>query len=178
MCLVIALLNLCNFFNFLSHTWIVQTIKSMFDCSSVHLTVPTNYLESPAWQPSVITEIIPPALVFTHRQSVPTGSVVSAQPLLRFVITQPSRILSVLINDCHAKGQYVQIFMSNDQGPFYKLWLALVSRWISNHMPGKVWNEINYPFPYLHGCTTEVWKWVSIVFLHFIMDMITYLPWD
>ena len=41
-------------------------------------------------------------------------------------------------------------------------------------MPSKVWDEINYPFPNLNGCTIELWEWISNFIRHFIMDVITY----
>ena len=28
-------------------------------------------------------------------------------------------------------------------------------------MPGKVWDEITYPFPSFNGYTVEVWEWIS-----------------
>ena len=30
-----------------------------------------------------------------------------------------------------------------------------VSAWLSNHMPGNVWDEIPYLFPNVSGCTVE-----------------------
>ena len=41
-------------------------------------------------------------------------------------------------------------------GPFYQHGLILISAWISNYMPGKVWDEITYPFLKFYGCTAEV----------------------
>ena len=32
----------------------------------------------------------------------------------------------------------------------------LIPAWISNYMPGKVWDEIIYPFLNFNGCTVEV----------------------
>ena len=52
--------------------------------------------------------------------------------------------------------------------------LALTRRWISNHMPSKMWDEITYPFPNFDGATIEVWEWISNFIPHFIMDLITY----
>ena len=40
--------------------------------------------------------------------------------------------------------------------PFYLHGLTLIPAWISNHMPGKVWGEITYPFLNFNGCTVEV----------------------
>ena len=41
-------------------------------------------------------------------------------------------------------------------------------------MPGKVWDEITYPFLNLNGCTVEVKQWISNFIPNFIMDIITY----
>ena len=57
---------------------------------------------------------------------------------------------------------------------FYFTGLTLIPAWISNHMPSKVWDEINYPFPNFK----EVWEWISNFIPHFIMDVITYPSWD
>ena len=39
---------------------------------------------------------------------------------------------------------------------FYKHSLTLIPAWISNYMPGKVWDEITYPFLNFNGYTDEV----------------------
>ena len=39
---------------------------------------------------------------------------------------------------------------------FYLHGLTLIPAWISNHMPGKVWGDITYPFLNFNGCTVEV----------------------
>ena len=49
-------------------------------------------------------------------------------------------------------GQEITISSS----PFYKHGLTLIPAWISNHMPGKVWDEITYPFLNFNSCTVEV----------------------
>ena len=50
--------------------------------------------------------------------------------------------------------------------------------WISNYMPGNVWDEINYPFPNFNGCTIDVWEWISnLSHSLYIMDAITYPYW-
>ena len=41
-------------------------------------------------------------------------------------------------------------------GPFYLHGLTLIPAWIINHMPGKVWDEITYPFINFNGATVEV----------------------
>ena len=41
-------------------------------------------------------------------------------------------------------------------GPFYQHGLTLISAWISNHMPGEMWDEITYPSLNFNGCTVEV----------------------
>ena len=39
---------------------------------------------------------------------------------------------------------------------FYWHGLTLIQAWISNYMPGKVWDEITYPFLNFNGATVEV----------------------
>ena len=41
-------------------------------------------------------------------------------------------------------------------GPFYLLGLTLIPACISNCLPGKMWDEITYPFLNFNGCTVEV----------------------
>ena len=69
----------------------------------------------------------------------------------------------------HNKQYYAQIsrydscvimFQWNLQGPCYQYGSTLISTWISNHIPGIVWD------------------WTSNFIPHLIMDMITYLCWD
>ena len=57
------------------------------------------------------------------------------------------------------------------QGFLLQTWI--ISAWISNHVPGKVWEEINYPFPNFTGCTVEFCEWISRFTPHVIMDVIT-----
>ena len=38
---------------------------------------------------------------------------------------------------------------------------TLIPEWKSNHMPGKVCDEISYPFPYTNGCWESV-RWNSL----------------
>ena len=47
-------------------------------------------------------------------------------------------------------------------GLFYWQELALISAWISNHIPNKLWNEITYPFPNFNGATVEVCEWIKM----------------
>ena len=49
-------------------------------------------------------------------------------------------------------------FVASDTiwGPFYWHGLTLIQAWISNYMPGKVWDEITYPFLNFNGATVEV----------------------
>ena len=48
----------------------------------------------------------------------------------------------------------------------------IVFRYVSNHMPSKVWDEITHPSPNFYGA---VWKWISSHFISYIMmDVITY----
>ena len=80
----------------------------------------------------------------------------------------------------------------SDEPPFYLHGLTLIPAWISNHMPGKVWDEITYPFlnfnglwgeityPFINfnGATVEVKEWISNFIPHIVMDVITYPCWD
>ena len=58
----------------------------------------------------------------------------------------------------------------------------VIEAWLSNHIPSKDWDEITYPIPNFNGHTIEVWKWISNLISHFIMDVITdvitYPYWD
>ena len=40
-------------------------------------------------------------------------------------------------------------------------------------MPGKVWDEIIYPFPNFNGVTIEVWGWINNFIPQFNVDVIT-----
>ena len=51
---------------------------------------------------------------------------------------------------------------------------ALLLRWISNHMPNNMWDEITYPFPNFNGAAVDVWEWISDFIPHLIIDVITY----
>ena len=57
---------------------------------------------------------------------------------------------------------------------YYWYDLTVIPAWISNHRPGKVWDEITYPFPNFNGCTVVVLEWISNFIPHFMMDVITY----
>ena len=41
-------------------------------------------------------------------------------------------------------------------------------------MPGKVLDEITWPFPNVNGCTTEVWEWMGNFITHITRLVITY----
>ena len=41
-----------------------------------------------------------------------------------------------------------------------------------NHMHGKMWDKITYPFPKFNDGTVEVWEWISNFIPHFIMGVI------
>ena len=43
----------------------------------------------------------------------------------------------------------------------------IISVWVDNYMPCKVWNEITYPFPNFKGATAEVRGWTSNFTLNF-----------
>ena len=44
---------------------------------------------------------------------------------------------------------------------------TLIQACISNHMPSRVWDELNCPFPHVNGCTVEVWEWIRNFISHF-----------
>ena len=64
-----------------------------------------------------------------------------------------------------------------DQAPLYWNGWTLISVWINNHKPWKLWNEITYPFPNLNGAIVEAWDWISCFISHVIMDMIICPCW-
>ena len=47
-------------------------------------------------------------------------------------------------------------------------------RMIVNHMHGKVYDEITYPFSNFNDYTVEVWEWIDSCITHIIMDIIAY----
>ena len=53
----------------------------------------------------------------------------------------------------------------------------LISAWISNHIPSKVWGEITYQLPNFNDCNIAIWECISNSIVHFIMDMITHSCW-
>ena len=70
---------------------------------------------------------------------------------------------------------YLSIHQTSNthQGP---LLLTLISAWISNHMPSKVYNKITYPFSNFSRYTRWNLEIDSNLIPHLIMDVITY-PW-
>ena len=64
------------------------------------------------------------------------------------------------------------------QGPLLLTWLIFNPAWISNHLPGKGWDEITYPSINCNGCTVEAWELIGNFIPHFIMDVIDYPCWD
>ena len=64
------------------------------------------------------------------------------------------------------------------RGFFYKYGLTLITAWISNRLPCKVWNEITYLLKIFNGCfTVDVWEWISNFIQDFITCIITYSLW-
>ena len=49
-----------------------------------------------------------------------------------------------------------RVDLVNSRGPFYLHGLTLITTWISNHMPSKVWVEITFQFLNFNGCTVEL----------------------
>ena len=44
----------------------------------------------------------------------------------------------------------------DNQEPLLLTWINFNPAWISNHMPGIVWDEINYPFQNFNGEAIEL----------------------
>ena len=61
-----------------------------------------------------------------------------------------------LVTDCLATNKWQAYKQWYSSTPFYQHGLTLISAWISNYMPNKVWDEITYPFLNFNGCTIEV----------------------
>ena len=64
-------------------------------------------------------------------------------------------IVTLLTHICVTRPQWVNTLTAS--GPFNHHGLTLISAWIRNYMPSKVWDAITYPFPNFNGCTVEVW---------------------
>ena len=47
------------------------------------------------------------------------------------------------------------------RGPFDKRGLTLNPTLINNYMPGKVWDEISFPFSNFKDATGDIWEWIS-----------------
>ena len=62
----------------------------------------------------------------------------------------------------------------NSLGPFYSHGLTLIATLKSYHIPSKIWDEINHPFPNFNGYTVEIWEWKSNFIPHILMDVIFY----
>ena len=62
--------------------------------------------------------------------------------------------------------------------PFYKHGWTLIPTWINDHMPSKVWGQVNHPFPNFNCATVEVWEWISNFISHFIMDISSIIKCD
>ena len=78
----------------------------------------------------------------------------------------------------HTRTCNVNRFRLKGLGPLLLIGLTLILAWINNHTPGKMWDEITYPFLNFNGCTVEVYKWISNFIQHFIMDVIINPCWD
>ena len=78
---------------------------------------------------------------------------------------------------CVTECSLVKFCLSRSRCPLCWHGLALISAWISIHMPSNVWDEITYPFPNFNGCTVEVSEWISNFTPQFIMWVIAYPCW-
>ena len=70
------------------------------------------------------------------------------------------------------------IIVHHSWGTFYQHSLTLIPACISNHLSGKVWDEITYPFLNFNGATVEVYEWITNFIPHFRMGVITYTCMD
>ena len=106
----------------------------------------------------------------THRYSEWNAHIINA---VRFIGAYGNT--SYEMTDTHTNYTYrwlgVKLHLRYIQGPRL---LTLISVWISNHTPNKVWDEITYPFSNFIGCTIEVWECIHKFTTHFIMNVITY----
>ena len=62
--------------------------------------------------------------------------------------------------------------------PLLQTWFNFNPSMDKNHLPGKVWDEITYPFLSFDGATVEVLEWISNFTPHFMMDVINNPCWD
>ena len=53
-------------------------------------------------------------------------------------------------------AELINVSKKDPWGPLYYHGLTFIPVWISNHLPGKMWDEIIYPFLNFNGCTVEV----------------------
>ena len=53
------------------------------------------------------------------------------------------------------------------QGPFFLYGITLISAWINNHKPSKIWDQITYLFPKCNAYTIEICEWISNFATHF-----------
>ena len=76
--------------------------------------------------------------------------------------------MSVMASQMNGKGNVYQLFVStNVKNTYVKSYLlfrsnpsvtddSLNKAWISNHLPGKMWDQITCPLLNFNGCTIEV----------------------
>ena len=56
----------------------------------------------------------------------------------------------------------------SDPVTFHHHGLTLIPTWMSNHMPGRMWDTITKPFPNFNNATVEVLEWISDFIPHFL----------
>ena len=86
-----------------------------------------------------------------------------------YVHTEPKLDHCFIIFEIGISGTCSSYYILLTQGLFN--FYTLKPAWISSHMPSKVWDEINYPFPNFSG-PIKVWLWVSLVSWYFAMNVI------
>ena len=70
-----------------------------------------------------------------------------------------------------SKKTHTQVFRYSDVA---RLLITLISSLISEYIPYKLWDEINYPFPNINGAAVEVREWVTTFIPRFTWLVITH----
>ena len=60
--------------------------------------------------------------------------------------------------------------------PLYKHGLTVIPTWTNNHLPGKIWDYIIYPFPNIKGSTFK-FRHGKVISSHMV-EVISYRCWD
>ena len=116
-----------------------------------------------------------------QRSRPPDISVWIASDWIRFILWRKSETILIhvyrrmkywidifLINGAIHKYLVYKLSSRNARSCFVGIWVLIWSAAcgiarapISDHIPGKVRNEITYPFSNFNSCTVGVWGWIS-----------------